>query len=484
MKKYFNLGLAILFCCQFAAAQKASDVLENGIPIKSGKVLFLKFENKKLNYAVAWSKENPKKPISPIPLGDSTIFLVSNTALPVYLLPLNPLNFSTSAENKIVTDPINEAILNALKPIFDMLDSTTGKLAKSGNELNNREATSNNLKDTICPEFKEIVSKIDSVQKKLKDSKKSDAATVFKRLQALSFLNKKDTRDSLVSINSGITEITRAYKAVKDLIDSAQKLVNKYPCTNPQPFIAKYVFNNVLKDLTVINEEQQKRIKALDAAWILANEMQKRAAIGGGENGLRWCILLDNVPATEGKISVCKILINDPGNSILNGEIVSGASKEVLNKTIKIRRFQRFVPEVSVGTAYTRFTYNTFGTTTNSDGKMVVAQPTENTMRNLKFTTMINFNYYISHSQIHPLWQIGIGVNSDAPTLLTGLGLRLNINGVKRMALTGGIAMTWLKELDKLKVGDKVSGTDDINKDLKYQFSWPPKPYIGIQYNF
>ncbi len=96
---------------------------------------------------------------------------------------------------------------------------------------------------------------------------------------------------------------------------------------------------------------------------------------------------------------------------------------------------------------------------------------------------MINFNYYIPNSPIHPLYQIGIGVNSGIPTFITGFGIRSNINGLKRLTVSGGIAMTWVKELDKLKVGNKISGTDDIDKDLKFQFR-QPKPYIGIQYNF
>ena len=44
--------------------------------------------------------------------------------------------------------------------------------------------------------------------------------------------------------------------------------------------------------------------------------------------------------------------------------------------------------------------------------------------------------------------------------------------------------MTWIKELEKLKVGDEVTGTAAIDQDLKSAFSWPPKAYIGLQYNF
>jgi hypothetical protein len=62
--------------------------------------------------------------------------------------------------------------------------------------------------------------------------------------------------------------------------------------------------------------------------------------------------------------------------------------------------------------------------------------------------------------------------------------LRSNINGIKRLAIAGGIAMTWVKELDKLSVGDKISGTDDIDKDFKYSAAPKFTPYIALQYNF
>ena len=102
---------------------------------------------------------------------------------------------------------------------------------------------------------------------------------------------------------------------------------------------------------------------------------------------------------------------------------------------------------------------------------------------------MVNFNYYMPNSPIHFLYQIGAGINSGIPTIITGFGIRSNINGIKRISISGGIALTWIKELDKLKVGDEVTGTSDIDKDLKFQFSWftkqyTPKSYIGLQYNF
>jgi hypothetical protein len=163
---------------------------------------------------------------------------------------------------------------------------------------------------------------------------------------------------------------------------------------------------------------------------------------------------------------------------------VSIESKELIKRTVRVRKFQRFVPEVSVGTAFTFFKYNSYGTTSDSTGQQFVGSPNENMVRNINITTMLNFNYYIPNSPIHPLYQLGVGINSGIPTILSGFGLRSNINGIKRLAISGGIAMSWIKELDKLKVGDKISGTDDIEKDYKYGSAPKFTPYVGLQFNF
>lgn len=176
-------------------------------------------------------------------------------------------------------------------------------------------------------------------------------------------------------------------------------------------------------------------------------------------------------------------------------EIISSETNEIIKRTVMARKFKRFITEVSTGTAFTFFEYPIYGTTSDSSGiktdNQYIASPEKSSVRNLNITTMVNFNYFIPNSNIHPLFQIGIGVNSGMPTLLSGVGLRLTgIGSVSkskeshRVAITGGIAMTWIKELDKLKVGDQVSGTADIENDLKYQFSWPPRLYIGLQYSF
>jgi hypothetical protein len=213
--------------------------------------------------------------------------------------------------------------------------------------------------------------------------------------------------------------------------------------------------------------------------------MQVKASVGGGTDQLNWCIHVGELKAQTGFISDFKVTINEGGYELSEKkEIASKESTELVKKSFSVRRFQKFVPEVSVGTAFTFFEYNTFGTTTDTTGQLVVANPTKNLVQNLNISTMINFNYYIQNSPIHPFWQIGLGINSEIPTLLTGVGLRHNINGVRRFTLSGGLAMSWLKELETLEPGDQISGTGDIDNDFKYSSTPSFTGYVGIQYNF
>lgn len=311
---------------------------------------------------------------------------------------------------------------------------------------------------------------------------------VFKKLKAMDFRDEEKTKSELAQIKANINKLNTHFRIVNDSIEAAQKLVKTYNCANagyPDNFSGKFIFDTMLKDLKTTLKEQNKRLDNLQTMYNLVSKAQENASVGGGDEGLRWCYDLGEIQSKEGKISVYTITIKESGFGLSeNEEIVSIDSVDVLKRTIRIRKFQRFVPEVSVGPVFTFFKYNSYGTTSDSTGQHFVAAPTENSVRNLNISTIINFNYYIPNSPIHPLYQIGVGVNTGIPTLLTGFGLRSNINGVRRLSVSGGIAMTWIKELDKLKVGDKITGTSDIDKDLKPQFSWPPKPYIGLQYNF
>lgn len=483
MKKLILTIIAGLICYYSCMAQTASQVLEKGLTVKPGEKIFLRFDKRVLKYDVARSLQDQANPIDYTTLEDSVIFLVSKSGVNVYLNPLNPLNYSYDTETKVIVDPINEAAASTLGSIIDVL-SPTMNITTSGN-------WTLEMKDSVACQTG-LIEDIENIQNLLEKSQRDDINRLFMALKDISFSDETNTKLKIKENGELLEPIIMHFAKIDTLLNLIKEKIDKCDFGSDDKIkikTTKFIFYSIYKDLKVTADEQQKRLKNLQAAFSLVEKAQEIASSGGGVDGLKWCVLLNEVPAKEDKISVYSLTIKESGYKLSEkNEVVSIETKDVLKRTLRVRKFQRFVPEASIGTAYTFFKYNTYATTSDSAGvetkNQYVATPTENLVRNLNITTMLNFNYFIPNSAIHPLYQLGLGVNSGVPTLITGFGIRSNINGVKRLAISGGIAMTWLKELDKLKVGDRVSGSDAIDKDLKFQFAWPPKPYIGLQFNF
>ncbi|MES2478016.1 MAG: hypothetical protein V4561_02960 [Bacteroidota bacterium] len=487
MKKKLLLAFTLLFGFQQMYAQTAADVLEKGIVIKSGKMLLLRYRDSTLKYDLVRSLQDQNRPPDYTNLRDSTFFLAVKRDINVFIRPLNPLNYSINTENKVYIDPINEAAATAMGKIIDAISQK-----QEGADLNSKNSSPFREQSPLKSASKKTQSKLDSLNTLLKGidsmvvkTQKPEIIDAFKKLKGLTFESENKTKDEIEKIRLDIDKIKKHFEDFSQLIQNVKEKTETFPAEPVDEFIFKRILTLIVKDITVTMLEQKKRYDNLEKIYTLVYNTYEKASIGGGDDGLRWSLPLKEIPSEEGKISAYTITIKESGYKLSDEqEIVSIESKSVLDRAVIVRKFQRFVPEVSVGTAFTFFKFNTYGTTSDSTGQQYVGSAQENTLRNLNIATMVNFNYYIPNSTIHPLFQLGLGVNSEMPTLLAGFGIRSNINGIRRLAISGGIAMTWSKELDKLKVGDKISGTDDINKDLKPQFSWPPKPYIGLQYNF
>jgi hypothetical protein len=482
---------AILICSQQLFAQKASDVLENGEPVKKGHRLFLKYDFTDNVFKVDAAKND--QDVDFTTLEDSIIFLVRKNAINIYLRPLNPLSYSYETESKIVIDPINHAAEIALGEVIGTLGTVIVE-PRSNVPVKRRSTkpvefaattTTTTTALKICQEFTDLKTAIEYIQKELLDSKKENISKTFESLKAITFVDEGSTIRVLNSVEDSIKTIEDHFKQITDTIKGTQSRVNIYHEPIPEPFIAKYIFNDILKELSVKVDEQKKRLAYIIAAYKLVKEMQEKASAGGGTDKLKWCLPLKEVASKEGKISIYTVTIKESGYKLSdNNEIISVEPNELTKRSIRIRKFQRFVPEVSVGTAFTFLKYYSYGTTSDSTGQQYVSTPTENAIKNLNIATMLNYNYYIPNSLVHPLYQLGVGINSGMPTILTGIGLRSNINGTKRLAISGGLAMTWVKELNTLKVGDKITGTSDIDKDYKYSSAPKFTPYIALQYNF
>ncbi len=480
MRKNYFMQLVILFTCLQMTAQKASDILEDGVPIDKSHSIFLQYDasEKILKYDAV----NAIREVRYISLDDS-IFLIRRGAINVYLRPLNPLNYSYNTESKVVIDPINEAAATALNSIIDGLGSVDPTREVTQEKMNGNKKVTSKI-DVTCNSFKSLQDSIIIIQTRLSNSRQTEIVKIFGDLKSISFINEINTIAGLVKAEAEIKAIESHFSSIETMIARSIADIKKLDCDAPDKFTTQYIFNAILKDFTTTIEEQKKRLTNLQTAYKLVKEMQTRASAGGGSVDLDWCIPLSTIVLKEGNITLYTITFRESGYKLSeNQEIISIESREIMKKTLKFRGFQRFVPEVSIGTAFTFLEYNSYGTISDTAGQQFVASPTKITNRNLNITSFLNFNYYIPGANIHPFYQIGLGINSGIPTFLTGFGIRSNINGTKRLAIAGGVAMTWIKELDKLKVGDKISGTAEIENDYKYSSSPVLTPYFGIQIN-
>lgn len=483
-------GFSILFFLyRLAVAQTASDVLEKGIRVRSGEKIFLKYD-KVLKYDVGISLNDVANPRDFITLPDSSIFLVSKTGVNIYLLPLNPLNFTTASEIKEITDQINEessAAFGRISEIVKMAETTKEISVPGPKKPKGKPAPAIKQQVTIidtCSGFNNIEIKLKSIDSFLKDSQKIKIVSLFEKLQKLTFEEEGITISQLTLIEKDMQSIENRFAKIDTLVNDTKKSIEAYNCDKTGGFIIKFIFNTIANELSNIFQAQRKRLTNLQKVFKIAKDFQLLASAGGGP-GLKWSIPFSEVPSSTKKISIFTVTLKEGGFKLdENKEIVTGELKEVTKRIIKIRKFQLLVPEISTGIVYTFFKYNSYGTTTDGNGRQTVAPPVANEVKNINISTMVNFNLYSPNVDVHPLFQVGVGLNNGLPSVLAGVGARISSNPSNRLRITGGYALTWIKELDKLKVGDEVSGTAEIEKDLKFQRTMPLRPYIGIQYNF
>lgn len=470
MKNHFlsSLHICIFICIQFIGfSQQASNVLENGIKVSSGKKLFFRFSNGILKYDLQKSLSDDAIRPDFIPLKDSSIFLVEKGGINIYIRPLNPLLFEYEKNVEIKTDPINDQVMK----LMDGWESQINTLPKITKDRANKDAGNTIELDIIA------------IKNKLNNDSIIKIIEVYNILKNLDFANLKTTEEGIRLSSEKLMKINAYYNSIERGIDSLKaKIKQKYE-GDVTLFTEKYILNQISNELAQVLEELKKKYASLEQAFNLVNNVKQKALTD--PDGLLWCINLSEVDIQDGKIAEYTIIVKNSNYSISEKGIISKSdSKEIMRKKIQFRKFKRFVPEVSGGALFTFIDYNTYGIQTDQTGDQVIAFTGKKELKNLKFSGMINYTCFIPNSDIHPFYQIGLAINSEIPTIATGLGIRSNLNGSRRFTISVGIASTWVKGLDKLKIGDKVNGSADLENDLKYQFVWPPRPYIGFHRNF
>lgn len=491
MKNLFLL--LIIISISNTHAQKASDVLENGIRLGSNNVIIYKYDptSKTFKCDFARSLGDISNPVNFKTAENGSIYLSPDNSVNIYVKPVNPLNYSYSSAVTVTVNKIDEeaakvlgnvgGILTGIQKYNNALTKLMTIAPQGAKELKAKKNGVNNP-DKDCTGA--IAVKLQEIEAGLKIDQKSNINAIFSRLKLLDFSEKATTETGFNEIILSKKDINQHFNTISTKLSEVGTAINGVECSDMNNTILKMQLQLIVQNFTNVYNEQKKRLTNLDAVVNIVSEAIAKYSKGGGENGLSWATPLAEVSTKKVKLATHTLKVFESGYVLsTDSEIIASETKELASIESKYLRFQRFVPEVSTGTAYTFIKYYTYGTSTDASGQQIVAKSGEQEVKNLNVTTMLNFTYYIENSNVNPFWQIGAGVNSEIPTILTGFGLR-GVLGTNRISISGGIAMTWVKELQNLKVGDPISGSVELENDLKYSFIWPPKPYIGIQYNF
>ncbi len=172
--------------------------------------------------------------------------------------------------------------------------------------------------------------------------------------------------------------------------------------------------------------------------------------------------------------------------------VVVAKSEEVASASFTVRKHSLLIPEVGVGATFARLPRPKYATTTNPDtGKTVVDEVTvEETT--VDPTVMVNFVCRCD-TILTPMFQLGASTDKDHPAIFIGGGVRLFHSAKGDFGIGYGYVNAWVKQLQKLKPGDVVSGQAALDKDLKFQRLGDGKAfdddsrwhhYINLQYKF
>jgi hypothetical protein len=185
-------------------------------------------------------------------------------------------------------------------------------------------------------------------------------------------------------------------------------------------------------------------------------------------------VSLEDGKALETLLTISKYSINmDTKASIKVSD--AGRVKLVFNK------YDIIDVTISTGIFYSNATFRSYGVAPAGDEQFTVTE--EEVNRNTAVTALFcNLNFGIGSRYFAPVVQLGIDPTKKSPFLLMGGGFAIP---AARFAITGGGVWSWNQRLQHLTVGQTISSTSELEKDVKYNFEVKPRGYyIGVQYNF
>jgi hypothetical protein len=452
--------------------QTVSQVLDDGIVIKREASLFFSYPNNSFEYSLGANLSRFRE------YNDMSLFLPVDDIVFIYVKPINPLRHTYGKSIEFKPDPILAAAREGIEASQSLLSKVAGP-PKAGGVIDSIQE---------C-DFSDLRAKYEKLTMLANKQISKSLTTIFEELKAISFTHRDQTVSEVNVLKKKMEPLRKHIDSLTTKTEEFDRLFRDFECEDANSvFLVKYVFSDGLLNTKNILAQKSGRMNNLQKAIDVVEGAMNDAMVvkdGFNESSNTWFTQIDAVQLQKSKVTHWTIIIFQHEYKMsAEGDITVFEKKELDKKSVIFRRFQRFIPEPSAGVAFTQISFPSFNTVVNENNDHVVASAGNENFRRINLSAMINYNYYLQNSDIIPFLQMGVGINSAYPTLFLGLGGRLNLPDLKKLAISFGIASTWVKTLNSLKVGDVVTGEADVEKDLTYEFSWPVKPYLGIQINF
>jgi len=488
MKTIFTFTVCVLIGTHFLNAQTTKIELKE----KKNQVIYLSLnENNKLlssvdnNGDVIDAARNAKG---------------KDNQINLYLKWINPLKYKLTWKDSTLIDERDKAIAEFINLLVGQFGSTVSSLNVPSANFTSTDAKAKS-EEIKAIDFKDkdlllLLIQLRSNQNRLKAEEKSILNEFFEKLKYLDDLVSKDISALSTEIYSNLYGFKDIYdyndkdngfskqsKSVSNLegdlanIESIRKeIADKLKGIAIGDEMLKSYFGVILisyleKSLTKLNTDKKIIEKLKPILKIVENSTANELSKHKGYYKIR-SVEFDNGEKLETVLTISEYEFKKENSDF-------SKKGDILNQKFEFRKYDIFDVSVSTGIFYGNTTLKGFGIA-NDGTNFTVTE--DNINKNTAVTAVfLNFNFKTSR-YFSPLLQIGIDPTKKRPFMLIGTGFLIP---VARIAISGGPIWTWNQSLDKLTVGQTISSTTDLEKDIQYKFDMQPKGwYLGIQYNF
>ena len=491
MKKIFTISICFLFGTQFLLAQKS---LKFEIKEKKNDVIYLSLNSKnELEYFV-----DNKGNISDSKKNASG----KDNQINLYLKWINPLRYKLSWKDSTLTDERDKAITDFVSLLVGQfgtsvsnLNVPNGKLSDGKNAKDSTEIKGINFADKdlllllihlrsnqnyLDKDKGEIfmLNKFFESLKALDDLVSKDVSVQATEIYSTLF-NFKDTSDYYHAENGFKKQSDKLKEIEKELADiekGRKEISDKLKAISIGNELLKSYINAVLtsyleKSLTKLNNDKKIIEKLKPILETVKASTENESVKHKGYYKIR-SMEFDNGKKIETVLTITEYEFKKETSDF-------SKKSDILSQTFEFQKYDIFDVSVSTGIFYGNTTLKGFGVA--NDGTNFTVTEDDINKNTAVAAVFLNFNFKTSR-YFSPLLQLGIDPTKKRPFMLLGAGFSIP---VATIAISGGPIWTWNQSLDNLSVGQTITSTTDLDKDIKYKFEVVPKGwYLGIQYNF